>query len=90
MPLPEGAVRRTQARIGLRAADPAQHATLVGRRLASIEPARTTSRAPLQTVGRRAVIVAVALAGMLAAFFAVRQIGLERSSAALSLRSRRG
>jgi phosphatidylinositol alpha-mannosyltransferase len=75
MPLPEGAVQRAQARIGLRAADPAQHATLVGRRLASIEPARTASRAPLRTVGRRAVIVSVALAGMLAAFFAVRQIG---------------
>jgi phosphatidylinositol alpha-mannosyltransferase len=75
MPLPEGAVQRMQARVGLRAADPAQHATLVGRRLASIEPAPTASRARLRTVGRRALIAAVALAGMLAAFFAVRQIG---------------
>lgn len=75
MPLPAGSVQRAQARLGLRAADPAQHATLIGRRLASIEPARTTSRASLNTVGRRVVIVAAALAGVLAAFFAVRQIG---------------
>ncbi|HEX2702052.1 MAG TPA: lysylphosphatidylglycerol synthase domain-containing protein [Solirubrobacteraceae bacterium] len=75
MPLPAGTVKRAQARVGLRAADPAQQATLIGRRIASIEPAHTRARAPLRTVGRRALIVAVALAGVLAAFFAVRQIG---------------
>jgi phosphatidylinositol alpha-mannosyltransferase len=75
MPSPATASGRLQAQLGFRSADPSQSPTLVGRRLPSLEPARPASHARIATLGRRALVVAVALGGIAAAFFAVRQIG---------------
>jgi phosphatidylinositol alpha-mannosyltransferase len=74
MPAPRGTAKRLEARLGLRAANPAEKATLVGRRLPRLEPAGR-SQARVTTLGRRAAIAAVAIGGVLAAFFAIRAIG---------------
>jgi phosphatidylinositol alpha-mannosyltransferase len=75
IPAPASSARRVQARLGLRAADPTQEARLLGRRLPGLEPDRQASRAHLATLARRALIATVAATGVVAAFFAVRQIG---------------
>ncbi|MGD0197848.1 MAG: lysylphosphatidylglycerol synthase domain-containing protein [Solirubrobacteraceae bacterium] len=62
-------------RLGLRSRDPQAPALPHGRRLPSLEPARREPRARIHSLGRRGIVAAVALAGVLAAFFAVRQIG---------------
>jgi phosphatidylinositol alpha-mannosyltransferase len=72
---PQSARQRMQVRLGLRAVDPTQQATLIGHRLTTLEPARPASHARLPTLGRHALIALVAAAGALAAYFAVRQIG---------------
>jgi phosphatidylinositol alpha-mannosyltransferase len=77
MPEPSGARQRIAGRLGLRSADPAQPASFIGRRLPSLEPEGRTG-AGFPTLGRRALLALVALAGVVAAFFAVRQIGLGR------------
>jgi phosphatidylinositol alpha-mannosyltransferase len=75
MPTPARAIPRTAARFGLRSADPAQPAALGGRRLPGIESARPARGARLPTIGRRALIAALALGGGVAAVVAVRSIG---------------
>jgi phosphatidylinositol alpha-mannosyltransferase len=75
LPRSARAFDRTAARLGLRSADPAQRAALGGRRLPSLEPANPAPGARLPTVGRRALIAALALGAATAAFFAVRSIG---------------
>lgn len=83
LPRPERTLHRAAARLGLRAADPTQPAALVGRLLPGLEAARPAPGARLGTIGRRALVGALALAGATAAFFAVRSIGPGRIAGSL-------
>jgi len=79
MPAPAG----LRARLALRSRDPQARALPRGRRLPSLEPAYRAPRARLHSLGRRGAVAAVGLAGALAAFFAVRQIGPAKIASSL-------
>jgi phosphatidylinositol alpha-mannosyltransferase len=78
IPAPDSRTERSAVRLGLHSADPqAQH--LPRRRyLPSLERETRSRRARALAAGRRALIAAAALGGMLAAAIAIRQIGPAR------------
>jgi phosphatidylinositol alpha-mannosyltransferase len=80
MPAPGGVA----ARIGLRARDQTRASLPHGRRLPSLEPARRAPTARIHSLGRRALVPTVALAGAAATYLAVRAIGPGKIASSLS------
>ncbi|HWK25688.1 MAG TPA: lysylphosphatidylglycerol synthase domain-containing protein [Solirubrobacter sp.] len=73
VPQPEGAMARAAVKIGVRSADGREH--VPARRLPSLEPVRTGSRARF---ARRALVGGAGLATVIGSYLAVQHIGLQR------------
>ncbi|MGI9184126.1 MAG: glycosyltransferase [Solirubrobacteraceae bacterium] len=80
-PAPAGRWRRSAVRVGVRAADGKPH--IRARRLPSLQPPLGGRSSALASFARRAVLVAVSLAGIVLAIRALSAIGLDNIANAL-------